>query len=253
MACRTRLNLVGYTVADGCPASSIIEHGDESDTTLDPVSLGVAAQHWEPDHADEVGRVTGRRQSTEALKCLVDRAFIAVGLDLLSARLHPDEWHLGEEHLRLRLFKSSLLFIPTAAFEEHTVDVGTIWSLSLAIELRINHDFVVPLDLIDGDRVLSGVVLLETSQETLGEEETGDPVVGRLAFLDPLFNEVQTLDEIDNVTRQRLQRWVGTLGPSAWDLVVEQGVADFFELRTHDDFTFNGQFDVLERASDDAE
>jgi hypothetical protein len=52
------------------------------------------------------------------------------------------------------------------------VDVSTIRGLCLAIEFGFYHDFVVPLDLIDGDRVLSGVVLLETSQETLSEEET---------------------------------------------------------------------------------
>ena len=63
--------------------------------------LLVATKHRQPDHADEVSRVTCRRQNTETLRRLIDRALVAVTIEDLNAGLHPDVRHLGEEHLRL--------------------------------------------------------------------------------------------------------------------------------------------------------
>lgn len=131
----------------------------------------MTAEHRKPDHADEVSGVTSRRQRTEPLECLVDRALVGVALDELRAGLHPDVRHLGEEHLLVRLIKCALFLVPAAAFDVQTEDVSAIRSLGHLIELRFKQNFIVPLDLIDSDGVLSGIVLLQASQETLGEEE----------------------------------------------------------------------------------
>jgi len=120
------------------------------------------------------------------------------------------------------------------------------------VKLGVLHHHVAPLDLIDCNSVLSGVVLLQASQETLGEEETTDPEVGWLAFFDPLLDEAKTLNKVDDVARERLERWVRTLCPQGWDLVVEQGEADLFKLGAHHDLTLDGELDVFERSTDDA-
>ncbi len=210
---------------------------------------------WQLDHADEVGRVTGRGESTETLKSLVDGAVIGVlDHDVLSlGRLHPDEGHLGVEDLGVRLFKDALLRVPSAAFEVKTPDVGAIRCWLLFVELSLIHDLVIPRDQIDGDSVLPSIVLLETGEETLGEVEARNPEVGRLALVDPRLNEVESLNEVDNVAGKWLERGVRPLGPGAWDLVVEQAVTDLFELTAHHNFTLDGELDVLERASDDIE
>jgi len=137
-------------------------------------------------------------------------------------RLHPDEWHLGEEDLGLRLFESTLLGVPAAALDIKTPDIGAIGSLRRAIELSIVLDHVVPPDQIDSDRVLPGEVLLETRQEGLGEEEARDPEVAWLALINPLVDEIEALHEVDDVGGERLQRGVRPLRPEGWDPVVEQ-------------------------------
>lgn len=163
----------GYTVAIWWRlARSIVELGDKGHAALNPVGLCMAAQNWKPDHADEVSGVTCGRQCTEALQSLVDWALVAVRLDNVCAWLHPDEGHFGEKLLGVRFFECSLLFVPSAAFKEHTVDVSTVRSFSFLIEFRFVHHLVIPLNLIDSDSVLSSIVLLQSSQETLCEEET---------------------------------------------------------------------------------
>ena len=74
--------------------------------------------------------------------------------------------------------------IPSGSFNKETVDVCTVGSHCILFG-RFRENLVVPVDLIDGDRVLSGEVLLETGEETLSEEESGDPEVGRFAVVDP--------------------------------------------------------------------
>jgi hypothetical protein len=64
------------------------------------------------------------------------------------------------------------LCIPFAAFEVHTVYVASVLRLfpDVLIGLVI-MDFVVELDSINGDHVLSRIVLEGTCQEGLREEE----------------------------------------------------------------------------------
>jgi hypothetical protein len=89
------------------------------------------------------------------------------------ARSEPDVRHLCVEHLRVRLREDFLLTAPSAAFKEEAINVSSIFGSSLQIVfLRVTHHFEVKVDLIDGYDMLSGVVLLNTSQEALCEEES---------------------------------------------------------------------------------
>lgn len=86
-------------------------------------------------------------------------------LNDFSAWLHPDVRHLSVEHLGVRLLKSCLLNVPSAAFDVKSVHERTIWSRLGLVNIAVNLDLVVPLDEIDSDGVLSGVVLFQTGQE----------------------------------------------------------------------------------------
>jgi hypothetical protein len=87
--------------------------------------------------------------------------------------LEPDVRHLSVEDLRVRLCQDIILTAPSAAFQEETVDVGTILSSSLKVVLlRVAHNLEIEIDLINWDHMLSGIVLLDACQETLCEEET---------------------------------------------------------------------------------
>ena len=66
----------------------------------------------------------------------------------------------------------------------------------------------VKVESIYGDGVFPGIVLSYTSQESLCEEEAGYPVVDRFTLVKPQLQECQPLQEVCNVTTQRLERWV---------------------------------------------
>lgn len=119
--------------------------------------------------------------------------------------LHPDERHLRVEDLRMGFFQGALLSVPSAALNVETPTVGTVWSLFGLIKLGVVLHLVVPFDQIDSNGILSGEVLLESREEGLSEEETGDPEVWWLAFFNPLIDEVEAFNEIDNVGGERFE------------------------------------------------
>lgn len=86
-------------------------------------------------------------------------------LDNFGAWLHPDVGHLRVEHLGVRLLKSCLFNVPSATLDVKSVHVRTIGSLLGLVHFAVDLDLVVPLDEIDSDGVLSGIVLLQTGQE----------------------------------------------------------------------------------------
>lgn len=130
-------------------------------------------------HGDNVvGGVARGRKDTETSECLVYWSSISMAFCniILLRWLEPDVGHLGEQHLGLRLGEHVLLAIPSASFDVETPDESAVRSLLGHIILGgIIHNLEVEVDLIDGDHILPGKVLLEASQETLREEESGDP------------------------------------------------------------------------------
>jgi len=47
--------------------------------------------------------------------------------------------------------------------------------------------------------VLSGEVLLNSSEETLSEEESRDPIAWWLSLINPVIDELKSLNEINDV------------------------------------------------------
>lgn len=70
------------------------------------MSLVMAPLHRDLHHAHEIGGMTCGGEHTEAFECLVDWASVRVFFnDIVHlCGLQPDVWHLGVEHLGLRLF-----------------------------------------------------------------------------------------------------------------------------------------------------
>ena len=119
--------------------------------------------------------MTSGRQGTSTSRSLVDGANVAVPtIDITHLRwLEPDVWHLNVKDLRVRLCQDTVFRAPSAAFQEETIDVGTILGSCLnVVLLRVAQDLEIEIDLINWDHMLSGIVLLDTSQEALCEEET---------------------------------------------------------------------------------
>jgi hypothetical protein len=135
----------------------------------------VSLLHWKPDHKHEVGGVTSGRQGTSSSGSLVKWTFVRMAkvnvISLLGDQ--PHSWHLGVKDLRMRFSKELLSFIsvPSASLEVHTIDVGSIiWVDVGIISLWIRDNLEVKLNLIDGNDVLSSIVLFASSDERLLEE-----------------------------------------------------------------------------------
>ena len=159
--------------------------------------------------------MTGSRKNTETEESLVQRACVGMTLHdvRLLHRLQPEMWHFRVEHLRLGLFETSLVLIPSTTLDKQAIDVGTIFSSLSGTECRIIHDLVVPCNQINGNGVLPGEVLLETSEERLGEEETREPEGNGGSFFNPLLHEDKTFNHVHDVGSEWLHGWVGYFSP----------------------------------------
>ena len=140
-----------------------------------------------------------------------------------------DALHLCEQNLWHRLFKRFFSLVPSATFNEETPDVHTIfWSFIEVGCCLIWNDLEVIVKKIDSYDVLSGIVLLCTSEEWLSEEETRDPEVRWSSIIDPWLHELQSLKEIEDPWSQWLKGWVSSCMPNLWNCVGDETCANFF-------------------------
>merc|ERR1719313_306715 len=97
--------------------------------------LVVPFLHREHKHAHEVSRVTRGRQSTTPVQSLIQWASVAVWEHdfLLLSWLEEDVRHLCEEYFRMGLSKHAKVVVPSAAFQEETVNVSAVLRSNLGI------------------------------------------------------------------------------------------------------------------------
>lgn len=191
-------------------------------------------------HQTVVGRVTGGRQGARSGEHLVGGAHVdAVGRCHTVALGHePDDRHFSVQLLGVRVVQDVSRAVPARTLHEHTIDVATIvWFLSDLAQRVLVNDLEVELELIDGDNVLSGVVLQRGSEESLGEEEPRDPEGRWGALLNPLRQEVDSLEQVQLPRSEGLQGQESLGGPRVGNLVVEQTGAHRFKIFRHDDFS----------------
>jgi len=176
-----------------------------------------------------VRRVTGGQEHTLSLRCLVDGAVVrlVLGEVLWLARLEPHERAFGEEDLEITLDERVLVIAPLAAFKEHASDDDAVVRLGW---VRINDHFEVVVKQINGDVVLSSIVLQGASDESLREEEASDPQdVGQAVAL-PVSEPLEPFEQIFGVAAETLQRREARGEPHGWNLAKFQAVERGFEL-----------------------
>jgi hypothetical protein len=154
---------------------------------------------------NEVGRVTSGHEHTLSLRGLVNRAVIALeGLELCGlAWLKQHHWTLCEENFRITLIQGLDLRIPFGSLNVHSDNIDTIFG-SIDVLLIINNGVIESKE-IDSDTILSCIVLLSTCQETLSEEESGDPEHFRKSIVSPIREPLESSQEIFHVSSKSLQ------------------------------------------------
>mmetsp|Transcript_4435 Transcript_4435/g.12879 ORF Transcript_4435/g.12879 Transcript_4435/m.12879 type:complete len:223 (+) Transcript_4435:540-1208(+) len=110
-----------------------------------------------------------------------------------------------------------------------------------------------PRDRVDGDHVLARVVLHRPREESLREEESGDPKGRRDAVVDPRLDKIYPPLEIRDPRREGLEGRVGHFGPHGRHLVVEEARRHLVELLGHDDEALECLEQVLQAPVDERE
>jgi hypothetical protein len=166
---------------------------------------------WHVDLHDEVGGVTGGKEGTESSKRFVDRHLVNTKLTskvLWSSVINSllvdngfEEKHgkVDKQLFRLTCGQLMLFVIPLATFQIHSETEGSsLGCLSDHVICQGILEDELKAYCIDGDCVSSGIVLKCTSEESLREEETRDPVDHRSSFFDPSIQEINSLVAILN-------------------------------------------------------
>jgi hypothetical protein len=152
---------------------SISKCKEESNTSSDPDSLFFAASKF--NHEAEVGRVTSCGQGSRTRQYLVDGAVIDASFGFLAILLgkQPNQREFCVELLRVGLVHEVSLTIPASTFHVHSIDEATIFRrLRDGGGCCIIADLKVIAELVDGNLVLTSVVLQCAREKGLGEEET---------------------------------------------------------------------------------
>lgn len=210
---------------------SIVGLGDHGHSSLDPVSVGVLTLHGHASHHHEIVGDSDGGQDSLTLKGDVQRAVVGVVAHYLGVLdgHQPHDGDGGDEHLGVRLFQVLVVGVPSASFNEQAMDKGTIVRLLGGVyALGIGDDLEVELDGIDGDLVLSGVVLFHTSQERVNEMETRNPEARRMAVVNPALVLLESLQDIYNERGEGLERVKGVLLPWPGYQVIVEGVSNLF-------------------------
>lgn len=166
---------------------SVSEWKEESNACSNPFLFSFTG--WELNEETEVGRMTRSGQGSCTWKYLVNGAIVDAGIWRFTVFLgqEPDKWELSIELLRIWVIQIMGLTIPSCTFHVHTIDETTIlrrlgygWWCSIVAHLEVKAK------LIDGDLVLSGIILERTSEESLREKEARDPEGGWGTTFNPL-------------------------------------------------------------------
>lgn len=103
---------------------------------------------------------------------------------------------------------------------------------------------------INGDGVLSGVVLHSTGQESVSEEELVNPQTVWHTTSDPLVEEFKSFFEILDVTSQGLERGETLRQPHSGDLAISHRDHGVFKFLRHEDFSDDSAFHILQTRLD---
>jgi len=208
---------------------SVLESEEAGNASLNPEVWILVA--WELKIEDEVGGVTSRRKRTVTREHLVKRAEVKTGFWHFTVlnRHEVDHGELDEKLLGVTFCEHLLFRVPLATFKVDTVGVHTrLWLLTNILPAHVRLNDVREADLIDSDGVLTGEILLRTSEEGLREEEARDPEDVGGALVEPVGQELDTVVAIDDPRGQ----WLHTeealaftlVAPQLWHLVIEDGL-----------------------------
>jgi len=212
------------------------------------VRLGLSAR--QVDSETEVGGMAGCSQNTTSLRGLVEWALVdcikvLVGLE---NGLKPHHGAASVKNLILRLAKCTSLVIPSASLKVHAVDVNSLLRSRESVNVNdVVDDFEVQVHRVNGNLVLTRIVLKSASQETVSKEELVDPEVLRNLRISPSLEEIKALSQVLDVAGERLQTWVRFSHPKCWNFAIKHRVQSCFQVSRQQNLTLDSSLHVLQR------
>lgn len=99
---------------------------------------------------------------------------------------------------------------------------------------------------VDWVFILSSIVLKNTCQEGLSEEETRNPEVGWRAIFNPFLHEFESLDKVVDVASKRFQAGIGNFEPNSRHLVIKNTIEYSLKFLTHNNEAIDSLVDIDE-------
>eukprot|EP00038_Savillea_parva_P003385 m.124868 g.124868 ORF g.124868 m.124868 type:complete len:323 (-) comp11159_c2_seq4:10026-10994(-) len=191
-----------------------------------------------------VARVSRRGEDTLTFRCLVHRTekvrhFRAVRL-LHRFEVQDREFLIQDLGC---LFCQHLGFqVPSCPIEEEAVHIRAFRRALRGFGVR--HDHKVVRELINGNLVLTSIILLHTRQKRLRKVKARDPKARRRTVVKPRLQKFETGQQVVDVRSEWFERWVRRLLPVLRDLSFKHRVVHAFERVGHDDQTLDRLLDI---------
>ena len=136
--------------------------------------------------------------------------------------------------------------VPSGALEVEAIGIAAIfWLLSDLVVRDFIVDLHIEVKFVDGDHMLSRIVLQTTCEESLREEETTQPEDCGSASLDPLLKEVYSIIQVLSPRGKRLQGQETYIGsPFSGYLIVEERSGHLIKVFTHNDLSLHSLLHV---------
>lgn len=197
---------------------SVWELAEHRNSAFDPQHFILISVHFHTH--DKVCAVSCSRKRSFAFSGLINRAFVVL-INFGLAGLDGFEQHNRRkymQHLSIALLEFLMVIVPlTALYEQAVYQTAVLWLKEpcdfLDVVPRGCEELVVERQSINGDCVLSSIVLQSCSQKRLCEVEAADPEYLGRRLVDPGVETLQSRDQVLDVARQRLQGRVRVLLP----------------------------------------
>ena len=174
-----------------CWICSVFEWQESGNTSPNPLIFMIGGRQFEIEH--EIGRMTRGGQSSRTWEHLVHWAVVDTSLRLFTVFLwhECDHRHLSVESFGLWIFEGVCDGIPAATFKVKSIDETSCFgSLLHFLPRHVIDNLKSVTELVNSDNALASIILHSAREESLGEEEAGDPVHRGCRVIQPILEHL---------------------------------------------------------------
>ena len=129
--------------------------------------------------------------------------------------------------------------IPLSSFKKQTINITTILRFLMNIlNLKLIHKQKVKINLIHSNCIFSSIILHNSSNKSLREKETRNPIVIWSTICYPIIYKIYTSINIINPWRKWFQWIKGFFLPCYWNCITIKSIGYLFKIIWHNNKSF---------------